>query len=58
MGGSESLEIRRAFEEYLDEQEDYMIALRRLEENLPPIAWEAALNELSLRNKFPSEGPR
>jgi RHH-type rel operon transcriptional repressor/antitoxin RelB len=57
-GRSKSLYIRRALEEYLDEQEDYLIALQRLEENLPPIPWEAALDELSLRNKLRSKGPR
>jgi RHH-type rel operon transcriptional repressor/antitoxin RelB len=46
-GRSKSLHIRRALEEYLYEQEDYLIALQRLEENLPPIPWEAALNELT-----------
>jgi RHH-type rel operon transcriptional repressor/antitoxin RelB len=46
-GRSESLHIRRALEEYLDEQEDYLIALQRLEEDLPPIPWDAALKELN-----------
>ena len=55
-GRSKSLYVRRALEEYLDEQEDYLIALQRLEENLPPIPWEAALNELNVRNKLRSKG--
>jgi hypothetical protein len=50
--------MRRALDEYVGEQEGYLIALQRLEENLPPIPWEAALNELNLRNKLRSEGSR
>ncbi len=57
-GRSKSLYIRRALEEFLDDQEDYLIALQRLEEDLPPIPWEAALNELNLRNKLRSKGSR
>ena len=57
-GRSKSMYIRRALEEFLDDQEDYLIALQRLEENLPPIPWEAALNELNLRNKLRSKGSR
>jgi RHH-type rel operon transcriptional repressor/antitoxin RelB len=57
-GRSKSVYIRRALEEYLDEQEDYLIALHRLEENLPPIPWEAALDELNVRNKLRSKGSR
>ena len=57
-GRSKSLHIRRALEEYLDEQEDYLNALQRLEKNLPPIPWEAALNELNVRNKVRSKGSR
>ena len=57
-GRSKSLYIRRALEEYLDEQEDYLIALQRLEENLPPIPWEVALDELNLRDKVRPKGSR
>jgi len=57
-GRSKSLYIRRALEEYLDEQEDYLIGLQRLEENLPPIPWEVALNELNLRHKLRPKGSR
>ena len=57
-GRSKSVYIRRALEEYLDEQEDYLIALQRLEENLPPIPWEVALNELNLRNKLRPKSSR
>ena len=57
-GRSKSLYIRRALEEYLDEQEDYLIALQRLEEDLPPISWEAAINELNVRNKLRSKSSR
>ena len=58
MARSKSLDIRGALEECLDEQEDCLIALQRLEEDLPPIPWEAALKELNLRNKFRSRGSR
>jgi hypothetical protein len=58
MARSKSLDIGRALEEYLDEQEDYLIPLQRLEEDLPPIPWEAALKELNLRNKFRSKDAR
>ena len=57
-GRSKSVYIRRALEEYLDEQEDYLIALQRLEENLPPIPCEVALNELNLRNKLRPKSSR
>jgi RHH-type rel operon transcriptional repressor/antitoxin RelB len=57
-GRSKSLYIRRALEEYLDEQEDYLIALQRLEENLAPVAWEVALDELDLRNKLRPKSSR
>jgi len=58
MGRSKSLYVRRALEEYLDGPEDYLIALQRLEEDLPPIPWEAALNELNLRDKLGSKSSR
>ncbi len=50
-GRSKSLYIRRAVEEYLDEQEDYLIAAQRLEENLPSIPLDKVLDELNLRRQ-------
>jgi RHH-type rel operon transcriptional repressor/antitoxin RelB len=50
-GRSKSLYIRRAVEEYLDEQEDYLIAAQRLEENLPSIPLDQVLDELNLRRQ-------
>jgi RHH-type rel operon transcriptional repressor/antitoxin RelB len=57
-GRSNSLYLRRALEQFLDQQEDYLIALQRLDENLPPIPWEAALNGLNLRNQLRSKASR
>jgi hypothetical protein len=57
MGKSKSVYIRRALEERLDEQQDYLIALQRLEENLPPIPWEAALHELNLPDEVRPKSP-
>jgi RHH-type rel operon transcriptional repressor/antitoxin RelB len=48
-GRSKSLYIRRAVKEYLDEQEDYLIAAQRLEESLPSIPLEKVLDDLNLR---------
>jgi RHH-type rel operon transcriptional repressor/antitoxin RelB len=57
-GRPKSLYIRRAVEEYLDEQEDYLIALQRLEENLPSVPLEKVLDELNLRNQVRPKGRR
>jgi RHH-type rel operon transcriptional repressor/antitoxin RelB len=57
-GRSKSLYIRRAVKEYLDEQEDYLIAVRRLEENLPSIPLEKVLDELNLRRQVRPKGRR
>ena len=57
-GRSRSLHIRRALEEYLDEQEDCLIALQRLEENLPPVPMEKVLSRLNLRSRFRPKGAR
>jgi len=39
---------KRAIAEFLDEQEDYSIAVARLEENLPPIPLAEAVKQLGL----------
>jgi RHH-type transcriptional regulator, rel operon repressor / antitoxin RelB len=39
---------KRAIEEFLDEQEDYLIAVARLEENLPPIPLAEVVKRLGL----------
>ena len=57
-GRPKSLYIRRAVQEYLDEQEDYFIALQRLEENLPSIPLEKVLDELKLRRPARPKGRR
>lgn len=40
--------VKRAIDEFLDEQEDYLIALARLEEELPPIPIEEVERKLGL----------
>lgn len=39
---------KKAITEFLDEQEDYLIAVARLEENLPPIPLEEVMKRLGL----------
>ena len=39
---------KRAIQEFLDEQEDYLIAIARLEENLPPIPLAEVVKRLGL----------
>jgi RHH-type rel operon transcriptional repressor/antitoxin RelB len=39
---------KRAIAEFLDEQEDYLIAISRLEENLPPIPLAEVIKQLAL----------
>ncbi len=57
-GRSKSLYIRRAVKEYLDDQEDYLIAAQRLEESLPSIPLEKVLDELNLRRPARSKSRR
>jgi RHH-type rel operon transcriptional repressor/antitoxin RelB len=39
---------KRAIQEFLDEQEDYLIAIARLEDNLPPIPLAEVVKRLGL----------
>ena len=39
---------KKAIQEFLDEQEDYLIAVARLEENLPPIPLAEVVKRLGL----------
>lgn len=39
---------QKAIAEFLDEQEDYLIAIARLEDNLPTIPLEEVLRQLGL----------
>ena len=57
-GRSKSLYVRRALEEYLDEEEDYLIALQRLEDNLPLVPMEKVLSRLNLRSQLRPKGAR
>ena len=39
---------KKAIEEFLDEQEDYLIAISRLEENFPPLPLAEVVKRLGL----------
>jgi RHH-type rel operon transcriptional repressor/antitoxin RelB len=47
-GRAKSFYARKAISEFLDEQEDYLIAVSRLEENRPPIPLEEVVKKLGL----------
>jgi RHH-type rel operon transcriptional repressor/antitoxin RelB len=47
-GRTKAYYAKRAIEEYLDEQEDYLIALTRLEEKLPQIPLDEVRKRLGL----------
>jgi RHH-type rel operon transcriptional repressor/antitoxin RelB len=57
-GRPKSLYIRRAVREYLDDQEDYLLAAQRLEESLPSIPLEKILDELNVRRPARPKGRR
>jgi RHH-type transcriptional regulator, rel operon repressor / antitoxin RelB len=47
-GRAKSYYTTRAISEFLDEQEDYLIAISRLEDNRPPIPLEEVVKKLGL----------
>lgn len=47
-GRAKSFYAKKAIREFLDEQEDYLIAVSRLEENRPPIPLEEVVRKLGL----------
>ena len=47
-GRPKAFYAKRAIAEYLDEQEDYLIAISRLEENLPSISLAEVTKQLGL----------
>ncbi len=47
-GRPKSYYAKKAIAEFLDEQEDYLIAVTRLEENLPPIPLDEVAKRLGL----------
>ncbi len=47
-GRPKSFYAKKAIAEFLDEQEDYLIAVARLEENLSPIPLDEAVKQLGL----------
>jgi len=42
---------KKAIEEFLDEQEDYLIAVARLEDYLPPIPLAEVIKQLGLEHQ-------
>ena len=46
-----SFYIRKALEQFLEDREDYFLAVARLEENNPRIPLEEALNQLEEKRK-------
>lgn len=47
-GRTKGFYARRAIAEFLDEQEDYLIALSRLEDEMPSIPLEKVVKQLGL----------
>jgi RHH-type rel operon transcriptional repressor/antitoxin RelB len=47
-GRAKAYYAKKAIAEFLDEQEDYLIAISRLEENLPPIPLKEVVKQLGL----------
>jgi RHH-type rel operon transcriptional repressor/antitoxin RelB len=47
-GRPKAFYAKRAIAEFLDEQEDYLIAVARLEDNLPPIPLLEFIKQLGL----------
>lgn len=47
---SKSYYIRKALEQYLEDREDYLLAVARLEENNPRIPYEKMRKELELED--------
>lgn len=47
---SKSYYIRKALEQFLEDQEDYFLALARLEEKNPRISLDEALKELGVED--------
>ncbi len=47
-GRPKAFYAKRAIAEFLDEQEDYLIAISRLEENLPPVPLAEVIKQLGL----------
>jgi RHH-type rel operon transcriptional repressor/antitoxin RelB len=49
-GRTKAYYAKKAIEEFLEEQEDYFIALSRLEEKLPGIPFEEVVKKLGLES--------
>lgn len=47
-GRAKSFYVKRALQEFLDEQEDYLVAVSRLEDPMPPIPLREAVKRLGL----------
>lgn len=50
-GRAKSFYVKQALAEFLDEQEDYLIAMERLRENLPTIPLEEVMKRLGLEDQ-------
>lgn len=48
---SKSYYIRKALKQFLEDREDYLLAVARLEENNPRVSLEEALKEIGLDDK-------
>jgi len=51
-GRPKSYYVKRALAEFLQNQEDYLIAVQRLEESLPTIPLEEVVKRLGLNRKI------
>ncbi len=51
-GRSKSYYLKKALEKYLEDKEDYHLAVARLEENNPRISYEEIRKELELDDKI------
>lgn len=49
-GRSKSYYMKKALEKYLEDREDYLLAVARLEENNPRISYEKIRKELGLED--------
>jgi RHH-type rel operon transcriptional repressor/antitoxin RelB len=50
-GRTKSYYVRKALEKFIEDQEDYLIAVQRLKENNPTYTLEDVIKELGLDNK-------
>lgn len=51
-GRSKSFYLKKALEQFLEDREDYMLAIARLEENNPRISYDKIRKELGLPDRI------